>query len=85
MFDEYKQENLGISELVGGSQVNVPAFKNLISIIVFDVRKQSEKLKTGVQDIQVRFEFGTLYEPDTATVTAIAIMILDFLNFLHME
>jgi len=75
MFDEYKQENLGISELVGGSQLNVHAFKNLFPIIVFDERKQSEKLKAGVQDIQVRFEFGTLYEPDTPTVTATAIMI----------
>jgi len=60
LFDKYKQENLGISKLVGGSQVNVAAFKTVFPIIVFDVKKQSERLKTGVQDIQVRFKFGTV-------------------------
>jgi len=54
MFDAFKQDYYGISSLVGGTQVNVPYFEILFPITVFDVRKQNEKLKTGVTDIQVR-------------------------------
>ena len=53
MFDDFKKEYYGIDNLVGGTQVNVAAYKSLFPIIVFDVRKQNEKIKTGVTDIQV--------------------------------
>ena len=46
MFDCFKKEYYGINSLVGGTQVNFPAFKTLFPILVFDVRKQNEKLKT---------------------------------------
>src|SRR5208282_5014352 len=57
MFDDFKKEYYGIDSLVGGTQVNVAAYKSLFPIIVFDVRKQNERLKIGVTDIQVRLEF----------------------------
>jgi hypothetical protein len=57
MFDNFKKEHYGIDSLVGGTQVNVAAYKSLFPIIVFDVRRQNEKLKTGVMDIQVILEF----------------------------
>jgi len=74
MFDAFKKDNLGISNLVGGTQANVEAFSTLFPILVFDVRRQSEKLKTGVQDIQVRFEFGTIVPAETM---AYAVMLSD--------
>lgn len=74
MFDAFKQDNLGISELVGGTQANVAAFKTLFPIIVFDVRKQFKKIKTGVVDMQVKLEFGTVVPADT---TAYAVMLSD--------
>ena len=58
MFDSFKKEYYGIDSLVGGTQVNFPAFKTLFPILVFDVRKQNEKLKTGVTDIQVKLFFN---------------------------
>jgi len=72
MFDDFKKEYYGIDSLVGGTQVNVAAYKSLFPIIVFDVRKQNEKLKTGVTDIQVRFEFGAAV-PVNTTVYAVII------------
>ena len=58
MFDSFKKEYYGIDSLEGGTQVNFPAFKTLFPMIVFDVRKQNEKLKTGVTDIQVKLFFN---------------------------
>ena len=74
MFDNFKRDYHGISSLVGGTQVNVDAFKNLFPIIVFDVRKQNETLKSGVVDIQVKLEFETNVPADT---TAYAVIISD--------
>ena len=74
MFDDFKKNYYGIDSLVGGTQVNFPAFKTLFPIIVFDVRKQNERLKSGVVDIQAKFQFGANVPANT---TAYAIMISD--------
>ena len=37
MFDDFKKYYCEIDFFVGGTQVNVPAFKSLFPIIVFDV------------------------------------------------
>ena len=58
MFDNFKNELYGIDSLVGGTQINFPAFKTLFPILAFDVRKQNEILKTGVTDIQVKLFFN---------------------------
>jgi len=71
MFDDFKKEYYGIDSLVGGTQVNVAAYRSLFPIIVFDVRKQNEKLKTGVTDIQVRFEFGAAVPANTVAYSII--------------
>ena len=71
MFDNFKKDYYGIDSLVGGTQVNVAAYKSLFPIIVFDVRKQNEKLKTGVMDIQVKFEFGEAVPADTSAYAVI--------------
>jgi hypothetical protein len=74
MFDNFKKDYYGIDCLIGGTQVNVPAYKSLFPIIVFDVRKQNERIKTGVTDIQVRFEFSAAVPADT---TAFSVIISD--------
>ena len=73
-FDDFKKEYYGIDSLVGGTQSNVAAYKSLFPSIVFDIRKQNEKLNAGVTDIQVRFEFGAAVQGNT---TAYAIIISD--------
>ncbi len=72
--DAFKLDYYGIDSLVGGTQVNVSAFKSLYPIIVFDVRKQNERIKSGVMDIQVRLEFGTVVP---AATIAYAVIISD--------
>jgi len=37
--NEYMKDYYGIDSLVGGTQVNVAAFKSLFPIVVFDVRR----------------------------------------------
>ena len=74
MFDDFKKDYYGIDSLVGGTQVNVAAYKSLFPIIVFDVRKQNEKIKVGVMDIQVKFEFDAAVPANT---TAYAVIISD--------
>ena len=74
MLDNFKKDYYGIDSLVGGTQVNVAAYKSLFPIIVFDVRKQSEQLKKGIIDIQAKFEFDAVVPADT---TAYAVIISD--------
>jgi len=55
MFNRFKTEYYGGDE---GSQISNVLFKTLFPIIVFDVRRQSEQLKSGVVDIVLRFSFS---------------------------
>ena len=45
VFDGFKTNYYGIDALVGGTQVNVAAYKSLFPILVFDLRKQNERLR----------------------------------------
>ena len=74
MFDSFKKDYYGIDSLVGGTQVNFPAFKSIYPILVFDVRRQNERLKSGVTDIQVRFNFNANVPVNT---TAYSVIISD--------
>jgi len=56
-FDDFKKEYYGFNSLIGGTQVSFPAFKSLFPIIVFDIRRQSERLKSEVVDIILQFFF----------------------------
>jgi hypothetical protein len=57
MFDNFKKEYYGYNSLSGGTQVNYSTFESLYPIIVFDVRRQSERLKYGVVDIKLKCKF----------------------------
>ena len=72
MFDNFKKEYYSFNSLVGGSQVNFPAFKSLYPLIVFDVRRQSERLQTKTIDVQLKFFF---HEQVPANTTAYATII----------
>jgi hypothetical protein len=73
-FDDFKKEYYGFNSLVGGTQVNYPAFKSLFPIIVFDVRRQSERLRSGVIDMQLKFTFANAVPAET---TAYSLIISD--------
>jgi len=72
-FDDFKKDFYGYDELVGGSQVSFPAFKTLFPIIVFDLTKQSEVIKTGAIDMRVTLNFADV----AANTAAYALIISD--------
>ena len=82
MFDRFKQEFYGFNSLVGGTQANVSAFKKLFPIIVFDVRHQSDKLKSGIADISINFKFSANVPVNT---TAYAVTLSDRMYKLNSD
>ena len=71
MFDNFKKDYYGYNSLVGGTQVNFSAFKSLFPIIVFDVRRQSEKIKTGIADMRFKFTFSDVTPAGTMAYATI--------------
>ena len=65
MFDEFKEQHYGFNSLIGGSQVNYAAFRSLFPIIVFDVRRQSEVLRTEAINISLDFKFRDVVPDNT--------------------
>jgi len=73
MLEKFKMDSYRYDELVGGTQVNVPAFKSLFPILVFDLTKQSEVIKTGVIDMRV----AVMCTATPANTSAYALIISD--------
>ena len=46
-----------MDELISNSGIDPISYKNLFPLFVFDVTKQSEKLKTSVSDIHIKTFF----------------------------
>ena len=63
-----------MDELVSNCGINPPDFKDLYPLFVFDVSKQSEKLKTSVSDIHIKASFDD--NPGAGTM-AYAVIISD--------
>ena len=53
----FRKKFFNMDELVSNHNINPVDYKNLYPLFVFDVTKQSEKLKTAVSDIHVNFFF----------------------------
>jgi hypothetical protein len=58
MFCDFRKEYYGFTSLIGGTEVDFITYKSLFPIIVFDVRKQNERLKSGIVDMQLKFFFN---------------------------
>lgn len=74
IIDDFKREYYGINNLIGGSQINLATYKSLFPLLVFDVKNQSEQLKSGVLDILIKFYFRTGVPENTE---AFAVIISD--------
>ena len=57
-FYDFASRYYGIDNLLAGSAVNPDAFKSLYPLHVFDVSKQSERLREGGVDLTVRMELS---------------------------
>ena len=55
----FRKKFFNMDELVSNCGIDPIEFKNLYPLYVFDVTKQSEKLKTSVSDIHVKASFNT--------------------------
>ena len=79
----FRKKFYNMDELVSNHNINPVDYKNLYPIFVFDVTKQSEKLKTAVSDIHVKMRFNNNPAIDNAgnprNVMAYAVIISDHL------
>ena len=54
----FRKKFYNMDELVSNSGINPLNYKNLFPLFLFDVSKQSEKLKTSVSDIHIKATFN---------------------------
>ena len=62
---EFRSKFFNINELISNPCIGVYEYKNLYPLFVFDVSKQSERLKYSTTDIQVKIEFNNQPDPST--------------------
>ena len=70
----FRKKFFNMDELISNPGIDPIAYKNLFPLFVFDVSKQSEKLKTSVSDIHIKATFGA--NPGANTM-AYAVIISD--------
>ena len=58
MADEFKREHYEFNHLVGGTQIDMINYKKLFPLVVFDVRHQSEQVKSNVMTMKLNFRFS---------------------------
>jgi len=76
---KFSEKFYGMDQLVTQSNITPADFKDLFPIMVFDVSKQSERLKSGVVDIQIKATFNAAVPAGTE---AFAVVVSDkMLNF----
>ena len=54
----FRKKFYNMDELVSNSGIEPIGYKNIFLLFLFDVSKQSEKLKTSVSDIHIKASFG---------------------------
>ena len=71
----FRKKFYNMDELLSNPGINPTNYKNLFPLFVFDVTKQSEKLKTSVSDIHIKASFNNNNPP--ANTIAYAVIISD--------
>ena len=66
-----------MDELISNPGINPESYKKLFPLFVFDVTKQSEKLKTSVSDIHIKASFNDAANNPPAGTIAYAVIISD--------
>ena len=76
---EFRSKFFNMDELVSSPNINPSDYKNLYPLFLFDVSKQSEKLKYSTTDIQIKMHFNANVPANTE---AYAVIISDrLINF----
>ena len=71
----FRKKFYNMDELISNSSIRPDNYKTLFPLFVFDVTKQSEKLKTSVSDIHIKASFNNNNPP--ANTIAYAVIISD--------
>jgi hypothetical protein len=75
----FSEKFYGMNELITQSNITPADYKDLFPLMVFDVSKQSERLKSSVVDVQIKATFNTAVPAGTE---AFAVVVSDrMLNF----
>ena len=76
---EFRSKFFNMDELISSPNINPTEYKNLYPLFLFDVSKQSEKLKYSTTDIQIKMHFSANVAAGTQ---AYAVIISDrLINF----
>ena len=76
---EFRYKFFNMDELISSPNINPTEYRNLYPLFLFDVSKQSEKLKYSTTDIQIKMHFSANVNPGTQ---AYAVIISDrLINF----
>ena len=67
----FRKKFFNMDQLVSNSGIDPISYKNIFPLFVFDVTKQSEKLKTSVSDIHIKANFGGNPGADTMAYAVI--------------
>ena len=73
-FTSFTRDFYGLDPLTGGANVNPAAYQELTPLFVFDLTKQSERLKSGNVDVSINMQFK---ENPPANSRAYALVIND--------
>ena len=68
----FRKKFFNMDELISNCGINTAEFKTLYPLYLFDVSKQSEKLKTSVSDIHIKATFNTPPPPPVGGGPAVA-------------
>ena len=69
----FRKKSYNMDELLSNPGINPTNYKNLFPLFVFDVSKQSEKLKTSVSDIHIKASFNGINPPNNTMAYAVII------------
>ena len=69
----FRKKFYNMDELVSNHNMNPVDYKNLYPLFLFDVTKQSEKLKTSVSDIHIKASFYNNNPPNNTMAYAVII------------
>ena len=69
----FRKKFYNMDELVSNHNINPVDYKNLYPLFLFDVTKQSEKLKTSVSDIHIKASFNNNNPPNNTMAYAVII------------
>ena len=69
----FRKKFYNMDELISNPGINPDNYKDLFPLFVFDVTKQSEKLKTSVSDIHIKASFNGNNPPNNTMAYAVII------------